>query len=303
MSNISGLDIRILNFIFSRLNKYVIWKEKKKRRKLEISWLNLFQKKDYIVHQLADDLKIMLYRDSVLSKLIYRGFETIEIDFLNDFLIEGDYFVDIGANIGLFSLYASRRVGSGGLVIAFEPANQTYNRMLDNIELNGIRNIQTHRLGLSDKEEVLDLNISTDGYEAWNTFVPTTDKKFSLKEMVEVTTLDHFLNENSIDINKISLIKLDVEGFEINVLKGAVGLLTNQDAPVFMIEFTDENAISAGNCCHELYKLLLQYNYSWFTYDATRKALNPELMRLNYPYSNLIAVKNAESNRKISRFI
>jgi FkbM family methyltransferase len=302
MSNNSGIDIRISNFIVSRLDKYIIWKEKRRQLRLERAWLKLFQNNDYIIHQLADGLKIKLYKDSVLSKLIYEDFETAEVDFLNEFLNDGDCFVDIGANIGLFSLYASKKIGSKGLVIAFEPAKQTHNRMLDNIQLNGLDNIKSFQLGLSDKNEILELNISTDGHEAWNTFVPSTDNMFSLKEMVEVKSFDSFLEDNSFDINNISLVKLDVEGFEINVLKGSVDLLKSQNAPVFMIEFTDDNAISAGNCCHELYKLLLQYKYTWYTYDATRKKLIPEPMRLNYPYSNLIAVKNAGINKRISRF-
>jgi FkbM family methyltransferase len=303
MSKSASLDIRIINYIDRKLDKYIIWKQKKETVKSEKSWLKLFQNNDHFIHKLSDGIKIRLYKDSILSRYIYDSFETSEINFLNDFLNEGDCFIDIGSNIGLFSLYASRKVGPAGLVIAFEPASQTYNRMLENIQVNGIENIQPYRLGLSDRDEILELNISSNGYEAWNTFVKTSDDKFSLKEKVQVKSFDHFLQENAIDGGKISLIKLDVEGFEINVLKGSTGLLTNQNAPVFMIEFTDENAISAGNCCHELYKLLLQYDYSWYTYDMIRKKLNREPMRLNYPYNNLIAVKNMTANKKVSRFI
>ncbi|HEV3223253.1 MAG TPA: FkbM family methyltransferase [Puia sp.] len=294
-------DIRVINFLVRNLDKYIIWKQRKETKKSGKSWLSLFRDSDNIIHPLQDGLMIKLYKDSILSRFIYEGFETTEIKFLNYFLKEGDCFVDIGSNIGMFSLYASRMVGPSGLVIAFEPASETYKRMLENIKLNNIENIKPNLLGLSDKDEVLELNISSNGYEAWNTFVKTADKKFSLKEKVEVKSLDNFLRGNAIDINKISLIKLDVEGFEINVLKGSSELLASQNAPVFMVEFTDDNAISAGNCCHELYKLLLQYNYSWYSYDAALNKLNWEPMRLSYPYNNLIAVKNVGANEKASR--
>jgi FkbM family methyltransferase len=302
MSNPASFDIRLVNYIVRRLDKYVIWKKNKETDKLEKIWLKLFQNKDNFIHQLSEGLKIKLYKDSVLSRYIYDRFETSEIEFLIDFLREGDCFVDIGSNIGLYSLYASGRVGPNGLVIAFEPANQTYNRLLENIKLNGIKNIRPFRLGLSNKDEILELNISSNGFEAWNTFVQTKDVRFSLKEKVQVKSFDNFLVENMIDADKISLIKLDVEGFEINVLKGSDKLLAGENAPVFMVEFTDENAINAGNCCHELYKLLLPYGYSWYTYDPNNKKLNPESMRLNYPYNNLIAVKNAANNKRISSF-
>jgi FkbM family methyltransferase len=235
--------------------------------------------------------------------LIYEGFENSEIDFLNAFLSAGDCFIDIGANVGLFSLYASKKVGSAGSVISFEPSRITYDRLLENLELNGITNVRPFKLGLSDRDELLELNVSADGHDAWNTFVKSDENKFSSKEAVQVKPFDSFSEEYSINSGDISLIKLDVEGFEINVLKGALNLLSKENAPVFMVEFTDNNSISAGHCCHELYKLMLQYGYFWYTYDATSKKLKPEPMRLNYPYNNLIAVKNGANNQKITRFI
>jgi FkbM family methyltransferase len=303
MSNSASFDIRMVNYIVRRLDKYAIWKKKKQAERTEKLWLNLFQNSDNFVHRLSNGFKIKLYKDSVLSRYIYESFETSEINFLNDFLKEGDCFIDIGSNIGLFSLYASGKVGPSGQVIAFEPANRTYNRLLENIHLNSLENIKPFQLGLSDRDEVLELNISSSGYEAWNTFVQTTNERFSSKEKVQVKSFDHFLLENAIDVDKISLIKLDVEGFEINVLKGSAGLLSCKNAPAFMVEFTDENAISAGHCCHELYKLLLQYGYSWYTYDTTGRKLVPESIRVSYPYNNLIAVKNASVNKRILRFI
>ena len=303
MKNNISLDIKIINYVNRKLDEYAIKKREKEKVRTEKFWRNNFKSSDHIIHQLDSDVKIKLYEDSILSKLIYEGFENSEIDFLNAFLIEGDSFVDIGANVGLFSLYASKKVGSAGSVISFEPSRLTFNRLLENLELNGITNVRPYKLGLSDKDEILELNVSADGHDAWNTFVKSDDNKFSSKESVQVKSFDNFTQEYSINTDNISLVKLDVEGFEINVLNGAPKLLSKENAPVFMVEFTDNNSISAGHCCHELYKLLLQYGYSWYTYDVTRKKLNPEPMRLNYPYNNLIAVKNAADHKKISRFI
>jgi FkbM family methyltransferase len=300
MSSSNSFDVRVINFIVRQLDKYVRSKNERNKINSDKVWSQLFGSQDNIIHKLDGDIKIKLYKDSVLSKFIYDNFETSEIDFLNIFLKEGDCFVDIGANIGLFSLYASKKVGVAGEVISFEPASTTYKRLLENIQLNHNQNIRPFHLGLSDKDEILDLNVSLDGHEAWNTFVPTTDNKFSLKEKVRVQAFDHFIRENSIDINKISLIKLDVEGFEINVFKGSNDLLSSLNAPAFLVEFTDENAISAGNCCHELYKFLLRYNYFWYTYDPIRKKLEEEPMRLNYPYNNLIAIKNGRDNKRVT---
>jgi FkbM family methyltransferase len=303
MKNNVPLDIRIVNYVNRKLNEYVNKKSERDKISSEKLWQEKFKSSDHIVHKLKEDIKIKLYKDSILSKLIYEGFENEEIDFLNAFLNEGDFFVDIGANVGLFSLYASRRVGPTGSVIAFEPSKLTYERLVENLELNGITNVRPYKLGLSDKDEMLELNISSNGHEAWNTFVPTRDNKFSLKEKVQVQAFDHFLREKSIDVNRISLVKLDVEGFEINVLKGSKDLLSNQNAPAFLVEFTDDNAISAGNCCHELYKLLLGFDYFWYTYDPIWKKLKEEPMRQSYPYDNLIAIKDGPNNKKFAHLV
>jgi len=303
MTSKVSLDIRIANYISRRLNGYIAKKWEKKAALAKEKWLGSFHGKASMVFKLEEDLAINLYADSLLSKLIFEGFETDEIDFLNSYLVNGDSFLDIGANVGLFSLYAAKRVGKEGLVISFEPSRKTYERLVENCELNKLENIKTAKLGLADKEDQLELNISSDGHEAWNTFVKSDDSKFSSTEMVTVKPLDGFLRENAVDTDKISLIKLDVEGFEINVLKGATALLSKKNAPTFMVEFTDDNANAAGHCCHEIYTILVDHGYTWFTYDYLSKKLIREKMRVNYPYNNLIAVKDPGINQRVAKFL
>ena len=298
-----AIDIRITNFINKVLNFYIRKRELNIQLSKNKNWEKNFKTSEYFIHKLDDNLSIKLYKDSYLSKLIYDKFEVDEIDFVNKYLKEGDTFLDIGANVGLFSLYASKKVGSSGNVIAFEPAYVTHKRLLENCELNKLSNVRPFKLGLSNENTTLELNISSNGFEAWNTFVKSNDNKFSSKESVEVNSLDYFLSQNSIDTDKISLIKLDVEGFEINVLEGASALLANENAPVFMVEFTDDNAIAAGHCCHEIYKLLNRYGYTWYTYDAAKNKLIFDPMRPSYPYNNLIAVKNISLNPRLSGFL
>jgi FkbM family methyltransferase len=300
MKFVANYDLRIANYLIKKLNSYILVKDKKRKEEDHTKWAQRFHSSDFIVHSLGEGLKINLYKDSVLSKLIFDGFELDEIEFLSDFLKEGDCFVDIGANVGLFSLFASKKVGLSGTVIAFEPSQTTFNRLLENIELNGISNVKPYKLGLSDQEKVLELNISVNGYEAWNTFVKTKSSEFTKKEQVQVKTFDDFFLENSIPTENITLIKLDVEGFELNVLNGAKKLLSQEKAPVFLVEFTDVNANEAGHCCHEIYKLLNMYGYNWYKYDSHLKKLIFSPMQINYPYTNLIAIKG-EGNIKVLR--
>lgn len=247
---------------------------------------SLYSGKLFFEHKLGNDLKINLYMDSVLSKIIYDGFEQEELNFVKSILKSGDVFIDIGANIGLFSLIASQCVGKGGKVIAFEPAPTTFNRLLENEDLNNIKNIDSRNIGLSDELGELNFYISDNGFDAWNSFAPSADNKLQKKITVSVSTLDYELQH--IDKAKIKLVKIDVEGWEKFVLKGGEIFFKNY-SPLIMVEFTDENTFNAGYSVHEIYDAMVNYGYEWHT--IKNGELIKEAKRLHYPYINLIAVK------------
>ena len=154
------------------------------------SWNVLFGNNNFFQFNLANDVKINLYKDSILSRLIYDGFEKDEINYMSSVLEKGDIFIDVGANIGLFSLIASKKVGNDGLVISFEPSPTTYKRFIENIELNSYENIDARNIGLSDKKEELMFFVSNTGYDAWNSFAPRKDNILKEKISVPLSTLD-----------------------------------------------------------------------------------------------------------------
>lgn len=258
--------------------------------KKEKQWLSKFSQTDYFDYELSKDLKIKLFKDTVLSKRIYEGFETEEIDFVNAFLKEGDIFFDIGANIGLFSLIAAKKVGEQGKVYAFEPSPKTFARLKDNVEVNKLQNVFSFNLGLSDKKEKLKLNVSEDGFDAWNSFAKLDDINYQKVVEVDVCTLDEFIFDNQIE--KIDLIKLDVEGWEKFVLNGGKAFL-NAHSPIVMVEFTDSNTFSAGYHVQELYDILQGWGFEWYRYE--NKELVREIKKLYYPYDNLFAIKDLNS--------
>lgn len=237
-------------------------------------------------------LKIKCYLDSFLARLIYlEDFENTEIDFINNFLKEGDIFIDIGSNIGLFSLNASVKVGPRGKIVSFEPTPVTYNRLIENINLNGFNNIKPFQIAISDKTEKKQLLISKDGYDAWNSFgMPTRGANLEKVEVVcykidEIDKIDS-------DFHKASLIKIDIEGWELNALKGGAEFFSKPDAPTLLIEFTDDNAKNAGTSCREIYLFLQQLGYQMYEYDSSNNIMIPSKLKEYYPYENLIATKN-----------
>lgn len=182
---------------------------------------------------------------------------------------------------------ASKKVGNEGHVVAFEPSPKTFIRLKENISINSIGNIKAMNLGLSDKEDFLHLNISENGYDAWNSFADAEDDKFQNKVKVKVSALDTLLEENGID--DINLIKLDVEGWEKYVLYGGEKFFQRK-SPVIMVEFTEANTFAAGYHVQELFDIMQGWGYQWYRY--INHELVPEIKKLHYPYDNLFAIKD-----------
>ncbi len=277
--NTAGFIIKVMKWFQEKQDKKIRIKKSK-------SWNLLFQDKNSFTYNLTDTLKINLYKDSVLSKIIYDGFEEEELSFVKGTLAEGDIFIDIGANVGLFSLIASECIGATGSIISFEPSPVTFNRLAENISLNAIKNIDLRNIGLSNQTGEFRFYVSDNGYDAWDSFAPSQDNKLQKAISVTVSNLDTELEK--VDKNRIKLIKIDVEGWEKYVLLGGENLFRNY-APTVMVEFTEENTFNAGYAIHEIYDLMVDYGYVWHTIKEGKLVHDPK--KLHYPYNNLIAIK------------
>ncbi|HQN16557.1 MAG TPA: FkbM family methyltransferase [Bacteroidales bacterium] len=293
MSYLNSFDVKIAEYLKYKIEKYINRRTQIKTLPNEDDiWKSLFQTSDNFEHILEDDVRIILFRDSILCRLIYFGFEQIEISFVKKFLRSGDVFIDIGSNVGLYSLNASKIIGAEGKIYAIEPTPITFNRLLQNINLNKFENIVPLNIGLSKSKTFMDFNISDDGHDAWNSFASLPEQFSSKKINVEVNTLDSLISENN--IKNISLIKLDVEGWEKFVLEGSSNLLKQDNSPTFIVEFTETNAFSAGYYLGEIFDLMNHYGYEWYSYNHESNVLQKEIKKLHYPYENLIATKNYE---------
>ncbi len=278
------------------------WRQFKRNRRL--TWCkSQIGNRDNIVITIQSGVRIRLYFDSELSKYIYCDtFEWQERQFMNRFLRPGDVFVDIGANIGLFTLIAAHRVGNAGRVYAFEPCMETYLRLLNNVQLNHLSNASCHHMALSDNTGQLEMNISLDGFDAYNSMAqPIAGTSFSF-ENVNATTWDNFAQENNL-VGRVTMMKIDVEGWEFRVLAGGCETLSRKDAPVLQVEFSEKASRSAGSSCASLYHQLEELGYQMFVHDARSRKLVYDPLRPSYSYLNLFAVKHPEqiSSRLESR--
>lgn len=281
------------NFLYSlagrifRITRNYQRKENSRRaQEATEEWEKQFGGKESIKFSLKSTVNIFLYKDSVLSRNIYNGFEQEEIKYLISVLKEGDIFLDIGSNIGLFSLLISERVGDTGKVLSYEPSPSTFLRLKENIVLNNFNNIEARNLGLSNQTGKLILHTSQNGYDAWNSFAPSEDDKLEKEILVPVSTLDKELE--NINLSQIKAVKIDVEGWEKHVLLGGE-VFFKEFNPIVMVEFTEQNTFNAGYSVHEIYDLLVLWGYQWYGFYNGK--LIPEKKKLHYPYNNLVAIK------------
>ena len=269
--------------------------ERYRDRKREAWWKAHRGEARSFVYEFQPGLSINLYLDSELCRLIYCAhFESIERAFVNRFLRSGDTFIDVGANIGLFALIAANRVGKRGRVFAFEPTPATFLRLEENVRTNLFENVECLRVALSDRAGELEITESLDGFDAWNSLTrPTMGNEFG-KAIVTATTWDAFVRERDLG-DSVTMMKIDVEGWESRVLAGGRETLSRPDAPVLQVEFTDDAALASGGSCADLYRSLEALGYRMYVPDATGTRMVHDPLRERYPYANLIAAKNIDA--------
>ena len=148
-------------------------------------------------------------------------YEQETTEYLKRFIKNGTVFIDAGANNGFFSLFVSKQLEGTGKIYAFEPVPHTYERFLDNIKLNRFTNIIPYKLALADNEHNSMINISDieDGLNSLNPIY-----RSSMRIPVHVTTLDKVIKAHKIDIMKI-----DVEGLEEKVMRGALNIIESNE--------------------------------------------------------------------------
>jgi FkbM family methyltransferase len=164
--------------------------------------------------------RVRLDLSDTIQRQIYLGvYEPRETRTVRSALTAGMTVIDIGANVGYFSLLAAQLVGLAGRVVAVEPSGYAADRLDATIRENGIAQIEVHRLGFSDRDGWSELYLppASGGNHSPNMIAPNPSGKTVL---VPVVRLDEALEEWHLK-GTIDLLKIDVEGHEPNVFRGA----------------------------------------------------------------------------------
>jgi FkbM family methyltransferase len=176
-----------------------------------------------------------------------------------EYIKEDNIVLDIGGNIGQTALFMAKRTGANGRVVSFEPFPETYNRFLTNLRLNpGIQNITVENIALGNSHEKLKMSAENTGNSGQNRILNGGGPSNALIG-VEVIPLSYYLKTKP--LAKIDLIKIDVEGFEYKVLKGAVEVI-KQYKPLLYIELSDRNLNQQGSGANQVVELLYELSYT-----------------------------------------
>ena len=194
-----------------------------------------------------------------------QGYEKPESMVWKELCSRSHTIIDIGANIGYYSLIASRH--TSGKIYSFEPVTETQGKFRANIELNKFSNIYPVQKIISDKAGRIRIYFD----DATNTGTASLVKESSEKtafEEVESTTLDQFAADNA--LGKIDLVKIDVEGSEFLVLRGMEKTLTDS-RPFLMVEVLEETLAKFGFGIIDIYNYLDAKGYQ--AYDISGKLI------------------------------
>lgn len=220
----------------------------------------------------AEGKRLRLHPVGQIARLLSVGnFESLERSFVSAYLRPGMGVVNVGANIGLYVVLASSLVEPNGIVFAFEPSTETFDRLRANLELNGCRNAITVRSAVSDVPAELMLrndpqNPVLDGHRYVET-LSNVGARLASDEIVEAVVLDDYLAAFGKGTPPcIDLMIIDVEGAEVSVLRGALETLTRNDATILL---------ECSKNCVEVEQFLVELGYQFWNWDPRARRLIP----------------------------
>ena len=231
--------------------------------------------------------KIKLYlnnKDNFLSRDIafHKVWEPEITKLVKEIIKKDQIVIDVGANIGYFSTLFSKLVGTTGKVYAFEPAPINFEILQRNILVNNLKNVLIHQTADSNVSDIQDLYLSTWNFGDNRLFEKPRDERDLEREKIQVDTirLDEIIQD------KINLIKIDVQGFEWQVIDGAKKLIDNNNDIKIIFEFTPQLLKLNGVKPEDLLYSLLEMNFNIYDIGSGNNLINYDIANICKRYSS-----------------
>lgn len=238
--------------------------------------------KKTIIYKWIGGLKFIAKKGEagIVGNIYYGLFEFEESIFLIHLLNKQDLFLDIGANVGHYSLLMSGLKQTRS--IAIEPVPKTFSLLEKQIELNNLNHlIQAINIGVSNKNG--ELYFSTDR----GTMDRIVNSNYKNSVVVKVETIDSLLSKKA-----PVAIKMDVEGYEKYALQGASDVLNNEDLKVIVLELNDSGR-TYNISDDEVYQMVLGYGFKPFKYQPENRHLI-QLETFNENQFNTIFIRDLD---------
>lgn len=254
-----------------------------------IIYLNLkFFKLSRIKIKIWKNKRIYLYSDSVQSSWLLFNYiiDYEEFEFYKRILKSKDCVFEVGSNVGYHLIWMSKYVTDGD-IIAFEPNLKNFSRLTENCLLNS-GNFVLNNLAVSSSNGFVNFSIQKD---TLNHIIKDLDS-VSDYEMIKSVSIDNYCASNSIE--SIQILKIDVEGFEYEVIKGCDYMLKNRKIDIIQLEIDDEVALLNSNVTVEaILDLLLSYSYKLCMFNLETGYL--ELVNYSTQRDNYFAIYDIDS--------
>jgi FkbM family methyltransferase len=220
------------------------------KRCLQVS--NHFVSREPFVHDVGP-FRMHVDLQQLIDTSVYRmgTWEESAIDTIRRFLPAGGVGVDVGANIGFMTMHMACCVGPSGHVLAFEPTTWAHRRLVANLGLNDLPQVEAIRMGLGDAPSLAQGVPAPCGY-------PLVGERRFTPDDLEIVTLDAYLEGHPID--RLDFVKCDTDGWELHVFRGAAATL-RRFRPVILLEVNPEGLAEQHGSVRELVELLRGLGY------------------------------------------
>jgi FkbM family methyltransferase len=168
----------------------------------------------------------------------------------------GDQYLDIGANIGMTTLLAARLIGATGIGLVFEPNPRAFARLAEHVRINRLTRITAFPDAVSSEESIAQLVVAR-GNSGLGSLAPAAD---CAGESFEVKTVTQNLMVDRLNPRESTFIKIDVEGYEVNVLRGISEILSWPEVAV-VAEISEEMLQNAGHSRADLHEIMSSHGF------------------------------------------
>ena len=258
-------------------------------KKIYIKYISRI-KFDFILQSKRSGIKYLLWMSDYTSRKIFLGscLECKEMEFIKEEVKEGDACIDVGANIGYYTLNLAKLVGDTGKVFSFEPNRRNYLITQLASEINSFKNVFVSQCVVSESNGVKYSAVS--GIDSTTTYYVEGSNG---AEQASTVSIDEYL-KSSYPNKKIKLLKIDTEGAELTILRGAEKLLLSKNAPDYLLIECCDSFLSRFNASAEMlfdYLISLGYSNMFFFDKKGNKSVLDRNEFIKYE-GNLFVTKN-----------